>query len=259
MMQMEKLKCVVFEDEDYNRKWLIEKLKTFDELDIVGEAVSINGAFQVLLKTNPDVAFMDIKLIGGDVFALLSRLKTSGVHIPFIVITTGFPEYVMTALNEYRHYIVQYLVKPFVDEWETKLRKAVDALMAAKLGNNSSLQLNKIDKQSKEYIDHIFINSNRNYTRIDFKNVAYLESAGGGSTIIVTDKETHTIDQTINKCLENLFPPNFIRVSKSNAVNLHRIQKINREDRTLEIQLADRMKSVGVGEVYYGEVMGRLG
>jgi DNA-binding LytR/AlgR family response regulator len=109
MMQMEKLKCVVFEDEDYNRKWLIEKLKTFDELDIVGEAVSINGAFQVLLKTNPDVAFMDIKLIGGDVFALLSRLKTSGVPIPFIVITTGFPEYVMTALNEYRHYIVQYL------------------------------------------------------------------------------------------------------------------------------------------------------
>ncbi|MBK9553215.1 MAG: hypothetical protein IPO45_13720, partial [Saprospiraceae bacterium] len=75
MMQMEKLKCVVFEDEDYNRKWLIEKLKTFDELDIVGEAVSINGAFQVLLKTNPDVAFMDIKLIGGDVFALLSCLK----------------------------------------------------------------------------------------------------------------------------------------------------------------------------------------
>ena len=103
MMHMEKLKCVVFEDEDYNRKCLIEKLKTFDELDIVGEAVSINGAFQVLLKTNPDVAFMDIKLIGGDVFALLSRLKTSGVHIPFIVITTGFPEYVMTALNEYRH------------------------------------------------------------------------------------------------------------------------------------------------------------
>ncbi|MBK9553481.1 MAG: LytTR family transcriptional regulator [Saprospiraceae bacterium] len=72
-------------------------------------------------------------------------------------------------------------------------------------------------------------------------------------------KKPHTIDQTINKCLENLFPPHFIRVSKSNAVNLHRIQKINREDRTLEIQLADRMKSVGVAEVYYGEVMGRLG
>jgi two-component system LytT family response regulator len=259
MMEMEKLKCVVFEDEDYNRKWLIEKLKTFEEIEIVGEAVSINEAFQVLLKTRPDVAFMDIKLIGGDVFALLTRLKTSEVPIPFIVITTGFPEYVMTALNEYRHYIVQYLVKPFVDEWETKLRKAVDALMAAKLGNNTSPQANKIVEQSKESADHIFINSNRNYTRIDFKNVAYLESAGGGSTFIVTDKETHTVDQTINKCLENLFPPHFVRVSKSNAVNLHRIQKINREDRTLEIQLADRTKSVGVGEVFYGEVMGRLG
>jgi len=43
-----KLTCVVLEDEDHIRKWLVEKLETFSELELIGEAASIDKAFQLI-------------------------------------------------------------------------------------------------------------------------------------------------------------------------------------------------------------------
>ena len=60
---MYNLRTVVLEDEDDNRNWLVKKLKQFSELEIVGEAATIDEAFQLIIQTKPDAAFMDIQLI----------------------------------------------------------------------------------------------------------------------------------------------------------------------------------------------------
>jgi len=252
-----KLTCVVLEDEDHNRKWLVEKLETFAEIDLIGQSASIDDAFQLIATSRPDVAFMDIKLIGGDAFTLLTRLRNQGIPLPYIVITTGFPEYVMTALNDYRQYIVQYLVKPFVSGWQEKLRKSIDALISAKL-NGTIAQIpgaltNTLPKQ-----DFTFISSKKNLIKIDFSALAYLEAAGGGETFFVTDSGNHCIDKTITKCLEEILPSYFIRISKTNAVNKNRIISISREDRTLEVEVGENRKHLGMGEVYYQEVVREL-
>ncbi len=252
-----KLTCVVLEDEDHNRKWIIEKLKTFSEIDLIGEATNLDDAFQLIAANKPDVAFMDIKLIGGDAFTLLTRLRNHDIPIPYIVITTGFPEYVMTALNDYRQYIVQYLVKPFVSGWKEKLRKSIDALIAAK---SNGVQTNELVHTNSHAIiqDFTFISSKRNLVKINFSDLVYLEAAGSGETFFVSDTGNHCIDKTISKCLNEILPGNFIRISKSNAVNKNRITSINREDRTLEMQVAGDRKHLGIGEVYYQEILKEL-
>lgn len=136
---MYKLLTVVLEDEDDNRNWLVKKLKQYPELEILGEAATVDESFALIAHTKPDAAFMDIQLIGGDVFTLLKRLQENGIPIPYIVMTTGYPEYVMDALNNHRRFVVQYLVKPFVEDWQKKLRKSIDALMAAKLSDVFSM------------------------------------------------------------------------------------------------------------------------
>jgi len=252
-----KLTCVVLEDEDHIRKWLVEKLETFSELELIGEAASIDKAFQLISILKPDVAFMDIKLIGGDAFTLLARLRDQAVQIPYIVITTGFPEYVMTALNDYRQYIVQYLVKPFVSGWQEKLRKSIDALISAKL-NGANHQDHTDHPNSTPHQEFTFISSKKNLVKIDFHTLAYLEAAGGGETYFVTDSGDHLIDKTITKCLAEILPSYFIRISKSNAVNKNRIISICREDRTLEVEVAGTQKHLGLGEAYYHEVIKEL-
>ena len=42
-MNTNKLRCIVLEDEDDIRHWLINKLKLFPELEIIGEATNVNA------------------------------------------------------------------------------------------------------------------------------------------------------------------------------------------------------------------------
>lgn len=246
-----KLRCIVLEDEDALRMDLKRYLGRFEEVEIIGEAVSVNEAYRLISEKQPDSAFMDIKLIGGDIFYLLDRLKQNTIQIPNIVVTTGFPEYVMTALNDYHSHIVQYLVKPYKDMGEEKLRKAVDALIAAQSKKSSSS--NMADSRS-----HTFVSSRRNLIRIDFNQVIYLEVAGSGNTYVVSNRETHTIDYTLNQCLEEIFPTTFIRISRTNAVNHDFITHINKEDRTVEVRVGEKARSLGVGDKYWGEMVRRL-
>ncbi len=254
---MHKLRTVVLEDEDDNRNWLLKKLNLYPELDIVGEASTLDDAFGLIAQTKPDAAFMDIQLIGGDVFMLLKRLQDNGIPIPYIVITTGYPEYVMNALNDYRRFVVQYLVKPFLEDWQKKLRKSIDALMAAKLNDTFSIPVPKaIEPQQTQ--NSIFVNNRGSLLRLDFYKIAYFEAAGGGETYVVTDTDTHQVDLTLNKFLDLLPSERFQRISKINIINVSRILRVNREDRTVDIEHGAKHKTLGVGDSFYTEMIRNL-
>jgi len=252
------LRCVVLEDEDDIRLWMVQKLKEYPELDIVGEATNIDDAYRLIATTKPDVAFMDVQLIGGDAFTLLSRLRTNGLPIPYIVMATGYPEYVMTALNDYRQYVVQYLTKPFVENYKRKFRKAIDALMAATMIDSPGQEKGGIEMEvPKKDPDHIFLQNKGSLLRLDFEEIAYLEAAGKGESIVVLDNITHTVDLTLAKFL-NLLPDNFHKISRSNVVNSKRVLSINRGERSLMITRVPKNKELGISDHYYNDLLNNL-
>ncbi len=242
------LKCVVLEDEDDTRNWLMEKLQSFSEIQLVGEAATIDDAFNLLAQAQPDVAFMDIRLIGGEAFQLLDRLRQNNLPIPYIVCASAFPDYVMTALNDYRNYVVQYLMKPFAENWEDKFRKAIDAVIAAKLTNPT---------YEKPPTTHTFLNYQGGFTKFDFNKIVYLEAGGGGKSIIVTDDLNYEVDYTLAKLMA-LFPNTFARISRSNVINTDRIKSINKGDRTLEVICQPKNKTINITETYYTDFLDKL-
>jgi len=257
-MKTFRLRCVVLEDEDDIRLWMVEKLNEYPELDIVGEATNIDDAYRLIATTKPEVAFMDVQLIGGDAFTLLSRLRTNGLPIPYIVMATGYPEYVMTALNDYRQYVVQYLTKPFVENYKRKFRKAIDALMAATMNDSLGQEKGGIEMEvPKKEPDHIFLQNRGSLLRLDFEEMAYLEAAGKGESIVVLDKITHTVDLTLAKFM-NLLPDNFHKISRSNVVNSKRVLSINRGERTLMVIRAPKNKELGISDHYYNDLLNKL-
>jgi DNA-binding LytR/AlgR family response regulator len=258
-MDNHQLRCIVLEDEEDIRSWLVRKLATFPELEIVGEASSVDDAYRLIATQRPDVAFMDIHLIGGDAFSLLSRLQAGGLPIPYIVMATGHPDYAMQALNDYRHHIVQYLVKPFIENWQSKFRKAIDALMAAKL--KALAEQERISpgpvESAKNDATFTFIQNKGTLLRLDFDQIVYLESAGGGESLVVMDEGYHQVSLSMNKLLE-LLPARFVRISKSNIVNVDRVASVNRGERSLEIRLKQKNVSLGLSDTYYGDFIARL-
>ncbi len=254
MTVIPKLRCVVLEDEDEIRNWLVSNLAIFPALEIVGDAATLDDAFALIVQQKPDAAFMDIRMIGGDAFSLMSRLQSRGVPLPNLVITTGYPEDFLKSFNDFQSYIVHYIEKPFLEAWEDKFQHAVDALMARKMKDVDQAHAAHSSVQE----DHLFVMSRGSYVRVDFDNIAYLEAAGGGETIIVTDTGNLQADITLTKCLDILPSELFTRISRNNITNIKRIMVINREERTIEVRCGVKNKSLGIGDAYYADLLRRV-
>lgn len=255
-MTILRLRCVILEDEDDIRGWLVSKLQQYSELEIVGTATTVDEGFQLIVSEKPDVAFMDVHLIGGNAFALLSRLKDNAIPIPFIVMATGYPDYVMKALNEYRQYIVQYLVKPFVENWQDKFRKAIDALISAKLkslNKKEDTESVKVKPENKEE-SYIFLQNKGSLIRLDFNKIDYLEAAGSGQSIVVMNDNILQVDMTLSKFIEFL-PNYFVRISRTNIINIDRVVTINRRERTVKIMVSEKCKSLGISNSFYSDFL----
>jgi len=262
---MNKLRCVVIEDEVSPRLQLIKYLKSFEEIAVVGDAESVDSAFRLIVSCKPDCAFLDIKLIGGDAFLLLNRLKMQGIKMPSFVIVTAFQEYAIQAINEYHAHIVYYLVKPFGQDWHNNLRRALDAFFvatAASLNITSPIEPLKPDAQIqvKEHNnDFTFIKNQKSFIKIDINEVSYLEAAGSGSTYVVYDNSKCVkVNQTISKCLEDIFGSKFIRISKANAVNIKKINCINQETKSIDIVIEGKKRNLPIGMIYYKTVLTQM-
>jgi len=243
------LRCVVIEDEEPARTWLCDRLKEFEEVDLVGSAESVNAAYRLIVQTKPNGIFLDIKLIGGDAFQLLQQLKDNNVPIPPIIMTTAFEEYAPETINRWGNHVKRYLQKPFVENWETKLRDSINALLATNETSSAAPSASA---------DFLFIKDGNSLHRINFNDLLWIEVAGGGAVFLITERLRVKWDSTLAKTLEQL-PPHFQQISRDHAVNLNKVVRVDKEDRGVFLLYQDEDKFLGVGDAFYKELLQSLG
>ena len=91
--------------------------KNHPDLQIVGEARSVDEACQLLSRQKPDIALLDINILGGTSFDVLARLTDAGTSpLPQLIFITahGERENVIKAL---RYSALDFITKN-VDEYE---------------------------------------------------------------------------------------------------------------------------------------------
>ncbi|HEV7605332.1 MAG TPA: response regulator transcription factor, partial [Candidatus Limnocylindrales bacterium] len=72
---------------------------TANGFDVVGESPSVEGAFDLLEQTRPDVILLDLSLVDGDGVSLLRELHTRSPQTRVVVVTMHRdPETVRQAL-----------------------------------------------------------------------------------------------------------------------------------------------------------------
>jgi two-component system LytT family response regulator len=108
-METASIKTIIIDD---NKEYLFslrENLALFPEVEIIGEATQYKNAKQLLLKTQPDLIFLDIEMPGKNGFELLNEVKTEMKHPFKVVFYTAYDKYIIDAL---RQSAFDYLVKP---------------------------------------------------------------------------------------------------------------------------------------------------
>jgi two-component system, LytTR family, response regulator LytT len=113
-----KLRALVVEDEWAARNYLVELLERSGAVEVIGAAASAEDAREVLQsRESPiDVAFVDVRLVGGereDEGLDLVRSFARQPSAPMFVLATAFAQH---ALEAFDLGVVDYLHKPFTTE-----------------------------------------------------------------------------------------------------------------------------------------------
>lgn len=114
------IRVVVVDDSKIDRLRLIQLLKHFEKIQIVAEESKPEVAINTILRTRPDLAFLDIEMPKLSGFDIVDAINKEGLY-PTIVFVTAYEQYAIKAI---RNRAFDYLLKPLdIDELQKTLTR----------------------------------------------------------------------------------------------------------------------------------------
>ncbi|MCD9855282.1 LytTR family DNA-binding domain-containing protein [Epilithonimonas sp. JDS] len=206
---MEKLRCIVLDDEPIGREIIENFVKEIDFLELVDSFEDSVKALMFLENNNVDLIFSDIQMPKINGLDLVKSLEKP----PVIIFITAHRDF---ALDGFETGATDYLVKPVrFDRFLKAVNKAKDYII---LKQNSTVhQVNS---------DRIFIKSDGKLTKILLDEILYVEAQGDYLKIVIQN-ETYTTLATLKSMDEVLTLPKFFRVQRSFIINLEAIRSLS--------------------------------
>ena len=206
---MEKINCIIIDDEPLGRDVVESFAKEVSYLNILGTFENPVEAM-IFIKGNPvDLIFSDIEMPKITGLELLKTLENP----PGFIYITAYREF---ALDGFDTGATDYLVKPVrFDRFLKAVQKAKDYI---------DLRRNSRISESKS--DQIFIKSEGKIVKILLSEIVYIEAQGDYLNIVATS-ETFSTQMTLSLMEENLTSKKFFRVQRSFIINLDFVRSIN--------------------------------
>jgi len=197
---MKKLKVLIIDDERNAREEIKLLLKSYPDVEIIGEAKNADDAKEQIDIKKPDLLFLDIQMPEKTGFDLLESLD----NVPQVIFTTAYDQY---AVKAFEVSAIDYLMKPIREE---RFAKAMEQLKV---------------KSTKEKDDRIFVKDRQQYHFISWNKVHLIESMDNYARLFFDDKNVF-LKTSLNLLEQKLDEVLFFRVNRAQIINLNYIDKI---------------------------------
>lgn len=201
------LRAVLVDDEPLARDELGFMLGELD-VKIVGEAASADAALKVVEESQPDVAFLDLRIPGPDGIALAETLRGRFPDLAMIMVSAHDEG----ALRAFDADILDYLLKPVRFE---RLKTAVERARGRTAGA----------KPSEELLDRIAVRRKGAYVVVDIADVLFFQ-VKDELVWAVTKDDRFALDLTLSAIDKKLDAAVFFRSHRSCLVRLSSISSI---------------------------------
>lgn len=221
------LRVIVADDERPARQFLVTMLRSFEGVDIVGEAQSGKETMRVIEHTQPDLALLDLQMPEMDGLSIVRSLRHG--RIPLVAFVTAFEEH---AVSAFEIEALDYLLKP-VDR--DRLRKTINRAQErlerdALVEQESDKQLVPADRPlpalAGQYIDRFPIRKQDDIYLLPVHHIASVVSEGELMHVTTFGKERYTMNYRLKRLEAKLDPKRFLRVGRGALVNVEAIRKI---------------------------------
>lgn len=236
-MKSQRIRTLIIEDEIYDKK-LIEKILTSNYsnyIEIIDSVGSVDEAVASINKNKPELIFLDIEL-NGDRNGAFNILENVEHNFKIIFVTAKSEQ--DDLLKALKLSCIDYLIKPTkVSDFEIPIRKVFEGI---KTHNQQIIELfthNAVVGNFQEA--KISLQEGFTYKPVSIKNIIRCEAQGNYTLFFFTDNSTNLINGNLKSFEERLSDFGFIRICKSNLINLAHIKSFSRKNLSWELLMTD--------------------
>jgi DNA-binding LytR/AlgR family response regulator len=206
---MDKIKCLIIDDEPLARELLVNFCGHLSTLQVIGVFGNALDARSFLRESAADLIFLDINMPVLDGIGFLNTLTRR----PLVIMTTAYKEY---AVNAFDLEVCDYLVKPFsLERFIVSVERAMARFNFVSTGSE--------EESGKD--GSVFVKTDGKIFRVTLADVLFVEASGNYTKIVMADR-TVTPAMPFSG-LENILPSHqFLKVHRSFIVNREKISSI---------------------------------
>jgi two-component system, LytTR family, response regulator len=215
------MKALIIDDELQSRNLLQQMLQQyFTEINIVGQASTVQEGLQKIKKYHPNIVFLDIRMKGETGFDLLNHLPEINFNLIF---TSAFDQY---ALKAFRFNAIDYLLKPIVTE---ELIEAVNkvkqkAIITHAASKQQIQQLYNDIKNPQKIHDKIAVPTTEGFIIIPLSEIVYCHASSNYTEFYLADKKCIVSSYTLKQYDELLTTQSFFRAHRSYLINMSHVK-----------------------------------
>lgn len=205
---MQKIKCLLLDDEPIAIRIIERHLKNFPEMEVVGCFSSAPSAMSFLRNNEVDLIFSDIEMPQINGLQFLKSLKNP----PTLIFTTAYRNYAVEAFDLD---VVDYLMKPISLE---RIARAINRYH----DRQNAIVKNHINTPVEEVIN---LKVDKKIVRLVLDKINYFESFGD-YTICRYEGGKYISRETMAHLMELLPSDKFIRIHRQFIVPVAKIESI---------------------------------
>lgn len=220
-----KITALIVDDEQLARDELAFLLKSFPDVEVLGQGKNGVEAVSMVREMNPHLVFLDVQMPGLDGFGVIKRLLEKKSHLPFFIFVTAYDQY---AVQAFEVNAIDYLLKPLA---KTRLEKAI--LRVRRLLDTSDVTSQKLDRLVQMVEQRpipqkgkLVIKSANRLFLVDSDDVIYASIEDGVISIVTREMEGESNYRTVEDLQASLDPKVFWRVHRSYLINVNHIKEV---------------------------------
>jgi DNA-binding LytR/AlgR family response regulator len=222
------LRVVIADDERPARSFLAAMLRGFDDVSLVGEAENGAEAIELIERTRPDLALLDLQMPEIDGLGVVRLLKKN--RMPLVAFVTAYDEY---AVRAFELNAVDYLLKPVergrlretINRAQERLEQAESRVEAAA---HVAAAADDYEAATRPAIlERIPVRQQDEIVILPVKEIASIVAEGELLHLTTAQKETYTLSYRLKDLEARLDSSRFVRLGRGTLANIEMMRKVS--------------------------------
>ncbi len=219
------INTLIVDDEKPARDELAYLLKSFPEINLVGQGKNGVEAVALIKEHTPDLVFLDVQMPGLNGFGVIKKLMDRKLKVPHIVFATAYDNY---AVQAFEVNAVDYVLKPFDKGRIAKAIQRAKKMLEAKSSPAERLEtlVSQLGMGKPAQRVKLLVKTQQRLMLVDADDVAFASIEDGLITVVAKDIEGSSNYRTLEELQASLDSDVFWRAHRSYLVNINHIKEV---------------------------------